>query len=259
MSTIDPTGRFYWFDLMTTDPDAGTAFFSAVIGYQPRQWGGMEYTMLGVGEGEGAVGGVSKLAEEAQAMGAPTHWLSYIGHPDVDALARQAEGLGGKLLTPTFDVPEVGRIAILQDPHGGVFGGFTPNNPDAIVGRDDGPGYISWHELAADDLAEAWAFYSALFGWVAETPDMDMGGGSVYRMYRVPGTDSDLGGFFAKMPEQPMTCWLYYIHVDDLDATLALVKEHGGQVVNGPMEVPGGDRVAQCVDPQGGMFALHSC
>jgi len=57
------------------------------------------------------------------------------------------------------------------------------------------------------------------------------------------------------MPAPPH--WLYYAHLDDLDAALERVKRAGGQVVNGPMEVPGGDRVAQILDPQGAMFALH--
>jgi len=51
--------------------------------------------------------------------------------------------------------------------------------------------------------------------------------------------------------------WLYYITVDDLVAALQTTKARGGQVLNGPMDVPGGDRVAQCLDPQGGAFALH--
>ena len=55
----------------------------------------------------------------------------------------------------------------------------------------------------------------------------------------------------------PVSAWLYYFLVEDLDAALNRVRELGGQVVNGPMDVPDGDRVAQCIDPQGGMFALH--
>jgi predicted enzyme related to lactoylglutathione lyase len=58
------------------------------------------------------------------------------------------------------------------------------------------------------------------------------------------------------MPGPPM--WLYYISVDDVTSAVAKVKELGGQVVNGPTEVPGGDLIAQCLDPQGALFALHS-
>jgi predicted enzyme related to lactoylglutathione lyase len=52
--------------------------------------------------------------------------------------------------------------------------------------------------------------------------------------------------------------WLYYVKVADVNAAVSKVAELGGQVVNGPMEVPGGDLIAQCFDPQGALFALHS-
>jgi predicted enzyme related to lactoylglutathione lyase len=71
--------------------------------------------------------------------------------------------------------------------------------------------------------------------------------------------DHHLGGMFDLVPDMQMPpCWLYYITVADLDAALERVKSHGGQILNGPMEVPGSDRVAQCMDPQGAAFALHS-
>jgi uncharacterized protein len=60
-------------------------------------------------------------------------------------------------------------------------------------------------------------------------------------------------------PEMPMPPgWLHYVRVDNADAAAERVKASGGQVLNGPMDVPGGDRVAQCVDPQGASFAVHS-
>jgi len=49
-----------------------------------------------------------------------------------------------------------------------------------------------------------------------------------------------------------------FISIDDVTTAVEKVKELGGQVVNGPMEVPGGDLIAQCLDPQGVLFALHS-
>ena len=61
-----------------------------------------------------------------------------------------------------------------------------------------------------------------------------------------------------KPPEMPMPAWLFYIRVEDVNASVEQVKAAGGQVVHGPMEVPGGDWVVQCVDPQGAHFALHS-
>ena len=60
----------------------------------------------------------------------------------------------------------------------------------------------------------------------------------------------------ADMPGPP--AWLYYINVEDVAASIEVVKELGGKVLNGPMEVPGGSFIAQCLDPQGAVFAIHS-
>jgi hypothetical protein len=77
-------------------------------------------------------------------------------------------------------------------------------------------------------------------------------------LYQIYGQgDVPYGGMFKRPPEMPVTTWIYYVRVEDVDATAEAVKAAGGQLINGPMDVPGGDRVAQCVDPQGAMFALH--
>jgi predicted enzyme related to lactoylglutathione lyase len=84
---------------------------------------------------------------------------------------------------------------------------------------------------------------------------MDMGPEhGVYHMYK--GNGRTLGGMMNRHGEMPVA-WLHYVRIPDLDRAVATVKEKGGQVVVGPMDVPGGDRVAVCLDPQGGAFALH--
>jgi hypothetical protein len=70
--------------------------------------------------------------------------------------------------------------------------------------------------------------------------------------------DRTLGGMFDKSEDMPgPPSWLYYTTVDDIDRTVEKVREKGGQVLNGPMEVPGG-KIAQCLDPQGAMFAVYA-
>ena len=85
---------------------------------------------------------------------------------------------------------------------------------------------------------------------------MDMGEAGTYRMYGFG--QWPLGGIFNKPAEMPVPGWLYYIRVPDVREAVETVKREGGKVLNGPMEVPGGDLVAQCLDPQGAAFALHS-
>lgn len=104
------------------------------------------------------------------------------------------------------------------------------------------------------------AFYGALFGWVAPSP-MDMGPGGLYHLYKREGAERHLGGIYTKSKNMPTGdrphAWLYYAHVDDIHAAAAAVTANGGTVLNGPMQIPSGDVIAQCVDPQGALFALH--
>jgi predicted enzyme related to lactoylglutathione lyase len=250
-------GRFVWHELLTSDPEAAQAFYKPLIGWETAAFEGADepYTMWTYEEQP--MGGVMELPADAVEMGASPHWLPYMGVEDVDASVEQAKGLGGSALRDPFDVPTVGRIGILADPQGVVFAVFTPSG-DAPPETGGAMGGFSWHELATTDHEAGFDFYSALFGW-EKTEAMDMGGGSMYQMFGRGG--ESLGGMFTKTPEMPMPGppgWLLYISVANIDAAVDQVGALGGQVLNGPMEVPGGDRVAQCVDPQGVPFALHA-
>lgn len=241
-----------WYDLMTTDPAAAAKFYTDVIGWGTQEWDGpMPYTMFTLGGIP--IGGVADLPAEAKAAGAPPNWMAYIGVADTDATAKQASELGGRVLVEPTDIPTVGRFAVLQDPQGAVFACFTPGG-EPMPQPPQGAGLFSWHELATTDHNAALEFYSKLAGWTKHDVH-DMGEMGEYVIY---GNAADLGGMFHKpveMPGPPM--WIYYVTVDGLDDVCEAVKTSGGQVVNGPMDVPGGDRIAHCMDPQGAMFALH--
>ena len=176
--------------------------------------------------------------------------------PDVDATAARTRELGGQVWVEPMTIPTVGRFAVLADPQGAMFAVYKPEGEPA--GHDGAPaiGEHSWHELATTDHEAAFAFYQDLFGW-QKTSSVDMGPAGLYQMYcRVEGVP--LGGMFNKPAEMPgPPAWLCYVRVDDVHRKVEAVKAAGGQVINGPMEVPGGDWIAQCLDPQGGMFAIH--
>ena len=85
---------------------------------------------------------------------------------------------------------------------------------------------------------------------------MDMGDMGFYQTF---GRGAQpLGGIFNGPPDMPGVGWLLYVRVPDVDAAAETVKAGGGRILNGPMEVPGGDRICQCMDPQGVAFAVHS-
>lgn len=249
---IPGQGRHVWYELMTTDTEGAKSFYSELIGWKvKRDPSGYEMWMVG----NRGVGGVMELPKEARAGGASPFWLGYVAVADVDAAADQAPKLGGKVYRAPDDIPGVGRFAVLADPQGAAFAVYRSNEPHEPPGGAR-PQTFGWAELNTTDWKSAWKFYSALLGW-KHTQSMDMG--PELGEYFMFGTDpqSSMGGMSnAAKASEVGAHWLHYIHVPDVDDAVKKIERMGGKVLNGPMEVPGGDRVAQCRDPQGGHFGL---
>ena len=252
-------GSHIWYELMTADPEAAGRFYGAVVGWEfgERIPGDQDYRMIGRSDG-GFAGGVLGLNDEMRQHGARPVWLGYVGVEDVDATVTQIEATGGKALMPAFDIPQ-GRIAMVADPQGAPFYLMKPTppagQPDATsdVFSVDQPEHVRWNELSTTDQNSAIAFYSRHFGWVQEG-DMDMGEYGRYAFIQHDGVM--IGAIMPKMPEMPVSLWTYYIGVDDIDRAAAAVTSGGGQILNGPMEIPGGEFALNGMDPQGASFGL---
>ena len=247
-------GRFVWHELMTSDTSAAQAFYKEVIGWGIQPWSmpGVDYTMFSAGDVP--IAGVMPITPDAKAMGAPPSWTAYNEVPDIDATAAQVEKLGGRVLVPAQTVDQVGRFAVFQDPQGAVFAAITSQNP---LGEetDPQPLHHSWHELATSDLPAGISFYEQIFGWKKQS-EFDMGDMGIYYMF---GRDRfTYGGMMKKPAEIPASYWLHYIGDDSADAATERATKAGGKLMVGPMDVPGGDRVAILNDPQGAWFAVHS-
>jgi predicted enzyme related to lactoylglutathione lyase len=194
------------------------------------------------------------LPEDAKAMGAPPNWMMYLGTPNVDSTALNIAQKGGKVLRQPDNIPNAGRFAVVQDPYGAVFGIYTPEKAGAPKAKP-GVGDFSWFELYTPNPEGAWDFYHSLFGW-EKTSAMDMGEMGVYQMFGRGGGIPN-GGIMKPPPGAP-AAWQPYALVKDAKASASAATGAGGKIVNGPMEVPGGDWIAQGMDPQGAMFAVHS-
>jgi predicted enzyme related to lactoylglutathione lyase len=250
-------GQFVWHELTTTDARAAAGFYSKVakLKTKPAPFE-KTYTML-LGSGR-PMGGLMVLAGDATAS--PPSWLTYIGTPDVDESARKAESLGAKVIKSPAPVPDGGRFAILQDPQGAVFAIYAASQAQSgnAPSTDTPLGHTSWHELATTDHAAAFSFYQQLFGWHT-TSSMDMGPQGVYRMFGPAGAKDAFGGMYTKAPGSPGgPNWLPYIKVSDARPATNAAKKNGAQILNGPMQVPGGGWISMGIDPQGAMFAVHS-
>ena len=118
-------GHFYWNELMTRDPEGAKAFYGTTLGWEfegmPMEHG--TYWVCKVGDKP--VGGIFPMTG-AEFEGMPPHWFAYLSVDDVDARVAKATAEGGKLARPAFDVPNIGRIAIIEDPTGAKIGWMTP-------------------------------------------------------------------------------------------------------------------------------------
>jgi hypothetical protein len=116
-------GAFSWYELMTTDTEGAKKFYPNLFGWQTEDMTmeNMTYTVLNVAK-EG-VGGLMQIPPQAEGM--PPTWGVYVTVDDVDATAAKAEELGGKVMMPPTDIPNVGRFCVLQDPQGAVISAIT--------------------------------------------------------------------------------------------------------------------------------------
>jgi predicted enzyme related to lactoylglutathione lyase len=211
------------------------------------------YTIVSTSNAD--VGGIMALAAEACAAGAKPSWVAYIGVDDVDAFVKKVKAAGGSIQRPTDEIPGIGRFAVVADPHGAVFMMMTPLSKEhPPVPPKNTPGHVGWRELHAGDGPEAWKFYSELFGWT-KGEDMEVGT-SAYQTFSTGG--DPIGGIMTKMPEAPAPFWMFYFNVDALDPAADRVAKAGGKIIHGPMQVPGGNWIANFVDSQGAMFSLMS-
>jgi predicted enzyme related to lactoylglutathione lyase len=243
-------GNFCWFELATNDQNAAKDFYSKVFGWETddQPMGpDLFYTMLNVGgKSIGALYGMDKAQLD---RGIPPHWNLYISVASADDTTTKAKSLGGKALMEPFDVMDVGRMSIIEDPTGASFCIWEARKHTGaqLIGE---PGSFCWWELNTKDPAKAKAFYTALFGW-------SVGGDANYPEWK-NGSES-IGGMMEIQPEWgPVPPnWLSYVLVTDCDATAAKIKGSGGSVMMGPQDIENMGRFAVAADPQKAVFAIY--
>jgi len=252
-------GSFIWYELMTTDPDGAKAFYDAAVGWniEPQSQFPNGYRMIGRSDGKFA-GGILPLNDEMQQHGARPTWLGYIYVPDVDASVTAIEAGGGKALMPAFDIPNIGRVAMIADPQGAPFYIMKPippaGEPEAKsdVFSTTEQQRVGWNELSTSDPASARAFYTRQFGW-DDSDFMDMGEMGEYRFLAHDGTR--IGALCGTMPGA-QSKWRYYFRVPSIAKAKATAEAKGGTIHMGPHQVPTGDYIIIGSDPQGAEFAL---
>lgn len=250
----NPHGSHIWFELLTTDADAAAAFYSDVLQWttsaMPMPGDGPAYTIATARDGD-AVAGIMKNPGDFGPA-----WFGYVGVDDVDATVAELERRGGKVHMPAQDMENVGRMAFVEDPQGVKFyvmRGFSPEDSKAYGRMADG--HASWGELTTTDQDAALSFYGDLFGW-RKMGAMPMGELGDYTFIAPASGDEVFGAMMNRtQPDSPLR-WNYYFRVPAIDAAMERVKAGGGRVHHDPHQVPGGEHVTFCTDPQGAGFGL---
>lgn len=252
----NPAGSFVWYELLTTDVDGAKRFYDPVVGWTVEQQSDFPngYRMIGRGDGKNA-GGILPLSAEMQEHGARPSWMVYINVDDVDATVERITADGGKALMPPFDIPGVGRVALVADPDGAPFYLMTPqgSDEDSDAFSTDLAQHVRWNELWSGDPARSIDFYTRHFGW-RQDGDMDMGEMGKYQFLH--HGDTMIGAVMPRMPDMPVSMWNFYVGVDDIDRAAEAVRANGGQVFQEPIEIPGGEYSINATDPQGAMIGF---
>jgi uncharacterized protein len=243
-------GTFCWADLGTSDPGRAKRFYTALFGWTADDRPSGPDTVYSIFMREGR--SVAALYAQEPSPGVPPHWLSYASVASAADTAARARALGGALIHEPFDVLDVGRMAVLQDPGGAVLALWEPRRHvgAGIVGETNA---MCWHELATARLDEARDFYTRLFGWIAETRRLDATDYTTFMEDGMPRAGM-LAIDSARGPVPPH--WLVYFAVSDCDGQVALVQSLGGSVRVPPTDVPHVGRYAVVADPQGAVFAV---
>jgi predicted enzyme related to lactoylglutathione lyase len=255
VATSTLLGRPLWYELMTTDMKAAESFYRDVVGWKtkPFEGAGQPYTIFDRG-GDQTVGGVMTRPDEVKA---PPFWAMYIGVPQLEETADKIKKLGGRAHTEVISVPNVGRMQMMMDPQGAAFYIFEPDSTEQRPEAAAEIGEASWRELMTTDWQAAMKFYEQVFGW-QRGQAMEMGPMGTYQIFNRP--HGQIGGMMNKPPEMANlpSNWQIYFRVPDVDAAAERIKAKGGRILNGPMDVPDGDRIVNAADPQGAAFGLHS-
>lgn len=246
----DKIGRIVWHDLFTADRQRSMAFYKRVAGwtYQIEHatdfaWGGGEKDFV-----------LALLDEEAGAGFAETPaelsngWVAYVEVRDVDATVVRVEELGGTIVRKPFEVPGVGRNALVRDPLGALFGISLSRHSFPIPQRQFGP------EVYLSGAAFPEAFYGPLFGWTAGAPQPGAEGAAA-----VAGPSGDIVAFhlIGKPPKGDGGTWLPNLKVASSETALRAAEDLGAKPFGDALPEPEMSLYVVLHDPDGALLCLQ--
>lgn len=248
-----PAGSFCWVELATSDQEAAKKFYSSLFGWAANDspMGPNEfYTIFRLKERDAAA--AYTLRKEERDQHVPPHWNLYVAVDNADDAVAKAAKLGGTVLAPAFDVMDVGRMGVIQDPTGAAFCAWQSKKHSGL-GISGENGAFCWADLSTPDPQRGGKFYSDLLGWKLEKSENDPSG-----YLHIKNAETFIGGIppAEHRPPQSPAHWMLYFMVADVEASTAKAKGLDAQVFMPPRKMEGVGTWAVLADPQGAVFAL---
>ena len=264
-----------WVDLMEPDPDAATAFYGGLFGWEfenqaPADAPGPYNIARLHGKEVAAVGG-------PPSGGAPVAWNTYVRVDSADATIDRVRAADGKVLLEPTDVPGVGRMATFADREGAALSVWEPA---AFAGAQlvNDPGAWVYSDLMTHDQEDAASFYGAVFDWNVDSLVFEGNGFTIFtvtgygellaqtkpllaearkndeRLARYADAVAMIRELDADHAATPAH-WAVTFAVDDPDGAAGQAEALGGTVIVPPFDAPP-VRAAVLADPQGAVFTI---
>jgi uncharacterized protein len=250
-------GTFYWNELVTADQKKSGDFYCALLGWDRREMGAGPfgtYTLF-IQNDKDVAGMMNPTSDYSRTK--PPWWSAYIAVDNVYSRASQVEELGGKLVEPVVEIPDVGRACTVADPMGAFICLMTPVQTSSSDEKASAPahGTFMWNHLVTTDQQKSGEFYGQLLGWIRS--EVNAGSFGIYTLFQqnsvdVAGMMNPTIDFTRSRPSQ----WYAYIAVDDVDACTAHAEQLGGKLIEPPHEIPGVGRACLITDPVGAPITL---
>jgi len=252
MSRIDkyPEGMFNWVDLGTSDAPRAKQFYSSLLGWSMVDYPMNDNAVYTLCQKNGLdVAAIFQLEADA---GMSPRWNSYISVAHVDEMTEQARQHGARIIKEPFDVFNVGRMAIIQDPTLAIVYLWQPKEHQGAKIVNE-PGAFCWNELLTSDTQKAGDFYTQVMGWEKKESEFGPMTYTSFSMGEHPN-----GGMLSLAPggEAAHSYWLVYFAIADCDQSTEKAKSLGATLISGPQDRPDVGRFSIMQDPQGAVFAL---
>ena len=244
---VGEPGSVRWFDLLTEDATAASAFYADLFGWDVQRQDEGRYIVTHDGE---LVAGINEISRTLGEVSEAT-WLVGVVVEDLQASVAAVRRLDGSVLRDVSTAEGLARWAAVEDPHGGQLLLLEPLRVRNL-GEQPGPGHLVWTELWTTDVEAASRFYTEVIGW--ERGDRGHPDGE-YPLFESAGEPR--AGLVLIETDEIRTGWAPYIGVENLQATLARVRELGGAVLLEPSREIYDGLVAIVADPTGVGFLIY--